>query len=69
MEESAEQILSTLEVIHRFMSAHSTMNDSIGNIVNLHEVTPALRLRTVSESENNPNPNTLGIVSIHLRSD
>lgn len=61
MEESTEQILSTLAVIHRFMSAHTTFNDSIGNIVNLNEATPTLRLRTLSESE--PNPNTLSIVS------
>lgn len=76
MEESAEQILSTLAVIHRFMSAHTSLQDnlqgSIGNInVSIHEPTlpstpapiSALRLRTVSETEHNPN--TLGIVSIH----
>lgn len=74
MEESAEQILSTLAVIHRFMSAHTSLQDnlqgSIGNInVSIHEplippvaaATSSLRLRTVSETEHNPN--TLGIVS------
>lgn len=57
MEESAEQILSTLAVIHRFMSAHTIQSDNLqGSAVNVD----ALRLRTVSETEN---PNTLNIVS------
>lgn len=57
MEESTEQILSTLAVIHRFMSAHTTFQDNIqGSSANVHE---PLRLRTVSETENE---NTLTIV-------
>lgn len=61
MEESTEQILSTLAVIHRFMSAHTTLQDSMqGSAVNVHENIP-LRLRTVSETE--PNNSNLNIVS------
>lgn len=59
MEESTEQILSTLAVIHRFMSAHTTLQDSMqGSAVNVHE---PLRLRTVSETDQSSN--TLNIVS------
>lgn len=61
MEESTEQILSTLAVIHRFMSAHTTLQDSMqGSAVNVHE---PLRLRTASETEHSSN--TLGIVSTY----
>lgn len=61
MEESTEQILSTLAVIHRFMSAHTTFQDNIqGSSANVHE---PLRLRTVSETENE---NTLTIVNIFV---
>lgn len=58
MEESAEQILSTLAVIHRFMSAHTALQtDGLqGSVVNVVE---PMRLRTVSETEN---PNTLHVV-------
>lgn len=64
MEESAEQILSTLAVIHRFMSAHTTLQDSMqGSAVNVHDNIP-LRLRTVSETE----PTNLNIVSVIVNS-
>lgn len=57
MEESTEQILSTLAVIHRFMSAHTTLQDSMqGSAVNVHENIP-MRLRTVSETENSSHLN------------
>lgn len=68
MEESAEQILSTLAVIHRFMSAHTSLQDnlqgSLGNVnvnVNLNPVDA--RARTVSETDN---PNMLHAVSSRL---
>lgn len=59
MEESAEQILSTLAVIHRFMSAHTSVPDNLqGSLANI--VQPEIpRLRTVSETDN---PNTLQVV-------
>lgn len=62
MEESAEQILSTLAVIHRFMSAHTSLQDNLqGSIGNVNEqAAAALRLRTVSETDQNPN--TLSVV-------
>lgn len=60
MEESTQQILSTLAVIHRFMSTHTTLQDSMqGSVVNVHDNIP-MRLRTVSETENT---NQLNIVS------
>lgn len=61
MEESTEQILSTLAVIHRFMSAHTTLQDVSmqGSAGNVHENIP-IRLRTVSETEH---PSSLNIVS------
>lgn len=62
MEESAEQILSHLAVIHRFMSTHTNLNDinqgSIGNIPIANE----LRVRTFSETDT-PNTNTLQVMS------
>lgn len=62
MEESAEQILSTLAVIHRFMSAHTSVPDNLhGSLLNIPQVeTP--RHRTVSESEH-----TLQVVRIKKR--
>lgn len=58
MEESAEQILSHLAVIHRFMSTHTNLNDnnqgSIGNITIAND----LRVRTFSETDT---PNTLQV--------
>ncbi|XP_055320176.1 transient receptor potential cation channel trpm isoform X6 [Sitodiplosis mosellana] len=58
MEESTDQILSTLAVIHRFMSAHTTLQDSMqGSAVNVHDNIP-MRLRTVSETENTTHLNT-----------
>lgn len=62
MEESAEQILSTLAVIHRFMSAHTSIPDNLqGSMVNIAMPgeTPRLRTTSVSEAEN---PNTLHVV-------
>lgn len=62
MEESTEQILSTLAVIHRFMSAHTTMDASIqGSAVNVHDANIPMRLRTVSETERSSH---LNIVSL-----
>lgn len=50
MEESAEQILSHLAVIHRFMSTHTSVNSeniqsSLGNVSN------DVRVRSISENE------------------
>lgn len=63
MEESAEQILSTLAVIHRFMSAHTSIPDNLqGSMVNMNILpgeTPRHRTVSVSEPEN---PNTLQVV-------
>lgn len=54
MEESAEQILSHLAVIHRFMSTHTSVNsDHIqGSIGNVNE----LRVRSISENEPSGGP-------------
>lgn len=59
MEESTEQILSTLAVIHRFMSAHTSIPENLqGSMINIPQVeTP--RHRTLSESEPS---NTLQVV-------
>lgn len=61
MEESAEQILSHLAVIHRFMSTHTNLNDnnqgSVGNITIANE----LRVRTFSETDT---ANTLQVYTI-----
>lgn len=65
MEESAEQILSTLAVIHRFMSAHTSLQDNLqGSMANVN-INPVvdIRTRTVSETDN---PNTLHVVSKKL---
>lgn len=53
MEESTEQILSHLAVIHRFMSTHTSLHENMkGSIGNLsHD----LRLRTTSENIDNGN--------------
>lgn len=62
MEESTDQILSTLAVIHRFMSAHTTLQDSMqGSAVNVLENIP-MRLRTVSETENSSHLNIVSKV-------
>ena len=57
VEESAEQILSHLAVIHRFMSTHTSLQENIhGSISNVsHE----LRLRTASETDSG---NTLQVI-------
>lgn len=51
MEESTEQILQHLAVIHRFMSTHTTLQENLqGSLGNVnHEM---LRVRTASETEN-----------------
>lgn len=58
MEEMSEQIVSSLAVIHRFMSAHTTDNLQ-GSTMNVHE---PMQVLSVSEAEN---ANTLTIVCIH----
>lgn len=65
MEESADQILSTLAVIHRFMSAHTSLQDNLqGSMANVNVNPPAdVRARTLSETDN---PNTLHVVSRKL---
>ncbi|XP_055839433.1 transient receptor potential cation channel trpm isoform X4 [Episyrphus balteatus] len=57
MEEASEQILSHLAVIHRFMSAHTTLpsediHNSIGNITTSIGPGDMQRFRAVSETEN-----------------
>lgn len=61
MEESTEQILSTLAVIHRFMSAHTTLQDASmqGSTVNVHDANIPMRLRTVSETEQSTHLNVV----------
>lgn len=51
VEESAEQILSHLAVIHRFMSAHTSLQDNNmqGSITNINS--EAMQVRTLSEPE------------------
>uniref|UniRef100_A0A182SHM2 Ion transport domain-containing protein n=1 Tax=Anopheles maculatus TaxID=74869 RepID=A0A182SHM2_9DIPT len=62
VEESAEQILNHLDVIHRFMSAHTLMNDTQGSTGNVSGNAPPPggiaagmimdnRTRTISESD------------------
>ncbi|XP_049292902.1 transient receptor potential cation channel trpm isoform X7 [Anopheles funestus] len=61
VEESAEQILNHLDVIHRFMSAHTLMNDTQGSTGNVSGNAPPggmavgmimdQRTRTISESD------------------
>lgn len=55
MEESTEQILSHLAVIHRFMSAHISSNENIqGSLTNINLAIPAppeTRNRTLSEND------------------
>ncbi|XP_050073279.1 transient receptor potential cation channel trpm isoform X3 [Anopheles maculipalpis] len=62
VEESAEQILNHLDVIHRFMSAHTLMNDTQGSTGNVSGTVPPPgamaagmimdhRTRTISESD------------------
>lgn len=54
MEESTEQILSHLAVIHRFMSAHISSSENIqGSLVNINYPIPPLepRVRTFSEND------------------
>lgn len=54
MEESTEQILSHLAVIHRFMSAHINSNENVqSSIVNIPLVIPSAdnRIRTLSEND------------------
>uniref|UniRef100_A0A182WB94 Transient receptor potential cation channel trpm n=1 Tax=Anopheles minimus TaxID=112268 RepID=A0A182WB94_9DIPT len=61
VEESAEQILNHLDVIHRFMSAHTLMNDTQGSTGNVSGNAPPgvmaagmimdNRTRTISESD------------------
>uniref|UniRef100_A0A182LT93 Ion transport domain-containing protein n=1 Tax=Anopheles culicifacies TaxID=139723 RepID=A0A182LT93_9DIPT len=61
VEESAEQILNHLDVIHRFMSAHTLMNDTQGSTGNVSGNVPPggmtagmimdHRTRTISESD------------------
>ncbi|XP_052899004.1 transient receptor potential cation channel trpm [Anopheles moucheti] len=61
VEESAEQILNHLDVIHRFMSAHTLMNDTQGSTGNVSGNAPPggmaagmimdHRTRTISESD------------------
>lgn len=54
MEESTEQILSHLAVIHHFMSAHINSTENVqGSIVNIPLVIPAAdnRIRTLSEND------------------
>lgn len=54
MEESSEQILSHLAVIHRFMSAHISSSENIqGSAGNLNFPVPAVdnRIRTLSEND------------------
>lgn len=49
VEDCADQILSTLAVIHRFMSAHTSIQDNMqGSSSNLSS---EFRLRAASESE------------------
>ncbi|XP_017838230.1 transient receptor potential cation channel trpm isoform X4 [Drosophila busckii] len=51
MEESSEQILSHLGVIHRFMSTHTAGNEDLrGSVMNLP--TEMHRMRTISMSDN-----------------
>ncbi|XP_023173012.2 transient receptor potential cation channel trpm isoform X1 [Drosophila hydei] len=52
MEESSEQILSHLGVIHRFMSAHTTGNEELlrGSVMNIPG--EMHRMRTISMSDN-----------------
>lgn len=65
MEESTEQILSTLAVIHRFMSAHTTLQESMqGSAINVHEQNNIpIRLRTVSETEPPAQPNMVSMTN------
>lgn len=50
MEESTEQILAHLAVIHRFMSTHTSIQENLqGSISNICNE----RVRTISESDNN----------------
>lgn len=66
MEESTEQILSTLAVIHRFMSAHTTLQDASmqGSAVNVHDANIPMRLRTVSETEHSSHLNIVSGIQI-----
>lgn len=77
MEESAELIQSTLAVIHRFMSAHTSLQDNMqGSVVNIniqHDnlqtaagSTTGLRHRTVSENDHNPNALSVVSIQFHL---
>lgn len=51
MEESSEQILSHLGVIHRFMSAHTAGTDDLrGSVMNIPG--EMHRMRTISMSDN-----------------
>lgn len=62
MEESTEQILSTLAVIHRFMSAHTSIPENLqGSMINIPQL-DAPRPRTLSESDPS---NTLQVVKCH----
>lgn len=69
MEESTEQILSTLAVIHRFMSAHTTLQDGSiqGSAVNVHDANIPMRLRTVSETEQTSHLNVVSLKFAILR--
>lgn len=58
VEESAEQILSTLAVIHRFMSAHTSIQDNLQ--CSSSNISTELRIRAISETEP-PNTNTLQV--------
>lgn len=59
MEESAEQILSTLAVIHRFMSAHTSVQEH-NNQGSSNNINAEFRARAISECEP-PNPNLLQV--------
>lgn len=57
MEDLSEQIVSSLAVIHRFMSAHTVFRENLqGSSINVHET---IRLGSVSEAEHS---NTINIV-------
>lgn len=53
VEESAEQILSTLAVIHRFMSAHTSIQDGNNIQGSTGNIPTEFRHRAISETDPN----------------
>ncbi|XP_055380249.1 transient receptor potential cation channel trpm isoform X3 [Condylostylus longicornis] len=66
VEESTDEILSHLAVIHRFMSAHTLTQEAFpGSSGNLNNLGNELRLRTVSVTEPLESTNTLQVSNVN----